>query len=97
MILHVTYSARSERIRIYLGPGGRSDMSKIAVIAKMRRDGRVVEVLPDGTERPFPDTPMRPMTELQDEAAAWRDPSRPRSSPGQNAFRGPERCGGRSG
>jgi putative transcriptional regulator len=43
----------------------------------MRRDGgvaRVVEVLPDGTERPFPDTPMRPMTEAEVEAAAGRDP-----------------------
>jgi putative transcriptional regulator len=49
-------------------------MSKIAIIAKMRRDGRVVDVLPDGTQRPFPDTPMRPMAESQDEAAAWRDP-----------------------
>jgi putative transcriptional regulator len=49
-------------------------MSKIAIIAKMRRDGRAVDVLPDCTKRPFPDTPMRPMAESQDEAAAWRDP-----------------------
>jgi putative transcriptional regulator len=40
----------------------------------MRRDGTVVEVLPDGTERPFPVTPMRPMTEAEIEAAAAADP-----------------------
>jgi putative transcriptional regulator len=40
----------------------------------MRRDGTVVEVLPDGTERPFPDTPMRPMTEAEVQAAALADP-----------------------
>jgi putative transcriptional regulator len=40
----------------------------------MRPDGTVVEVLPDGSERPFPDTPMRPMTEEEIEAAAWADP-----------------------
>ena len=28
------------------------------------------KVLPDGSERPFPDTPMRPMTEAEIEAAA---------------------------
>ena len=52
-------------------------MSKTTIIARMRHEGwvaRVIEVLPDGTERPFPDTPMRPMTEAEVEAAAWRDP-----------------------
>jgi putative transcriptional regulator len=41
-----------------------------------REDGvaRVVEVLPDGTERLFPDTPMRPMGEAELAAAAARDP-----------------------
>jgi len=34
----------------------------------------VVEVLPDGSERPFPDTPIRPMTEAEIEAAAAADP-----------------------
>ncbi len=38
-------------------------MSKTDTNARMHRDGTVAEVLPDGTERPFPDTPMRPMTE----------------------------------
>jgi hypothetical protein len=38
-------------------------MSKTDTTARMHRDGTVVEVRPDGTERPFPDTPMRPMTE----------------------------------
>ena len=63
VILHETYTERGERIR--------------TIIARMRREGgvaRVVEVLPDGTERSFPDTPMRPMTEAEVEAAAWRDP-----------------------
>lgn len=40
----------------------------------MRPDGTFVEVLADGSERPFPDTPMRPMTEEEIEAAAWADP-----------------------
>ncbi|MGB9646716.1 MAG: helix-turn-helix domain-containing protein [Stellaceae bacterium] len=37
-------------------------MSKTTITAKMRADGTVVEVMSDGSERPFPDTPMRPMT-----------------------------------
>ena len=45
-------------------------MSKTDTIARMHRDGTVLEVLPDGTERPFPDTPMRPMTEAKVAAAA---------------------------
>ena len=40
----------------------------------MRRDGTVVEVLPRGTEEPFPDSPMRSMTETEIEAAAAADP-----------------------
>jgi hypothetical protein len=31
----------------------------------MRADGTIVEVMSDGSERPFPDTPMRPMTEAE--------------------------------
>ncbi len=49
-------------------------MSKTTIITKTRRDGSVVQVLPDGRERPFADTPMRPMTEEEIEAAAWADP-----------------------
>ena len=49
-------------------------MSKSTTTARMRRDGTVVEVLADGSERPFPDAPMRPMTEEEIEAAAWADP-----------------------
>jgi putative transcriptional regulator len=45
-------------------------MSKKTTTAKIRSDGTVVEVLADGTERPFPDTPVRPMTEAEIEAAA---------------------------
>jgi putative transcriptional regulator len=40
----------------------------------MRPDGTVVEVLPDGGERPFPDAPMRPMTDEEVHAAALKDP-----------------------
>lgn len=42
--------------------------------AKFRSDGVVVEVLADGSERPFPKTAMRPMTEAEIEAAAAADP-----------------------
>ncbi len=48
-------------------------MSKKTTIAKIRSDGTVVEVLGKG-ERMFPDTPMRPMTEEEIEAAAAADP-----------------------
>ena len=49
-------------------------MSKTVTIAKMHSDGTVVEVLDNGSERPFPSTPMRPMTEAEIEAAAKADP-----------------------
>ena len=49
-------------------------MSKTTTIAKMRPDGSVVEVMADGTERPIPDTPMRPMTPEEVEEAARADP-----------------------
>ena len=55
-------------------------MSKTVTIAKMHSDGTVVEVLDNGFERPFPSTPMRPMTEAEIEAAAKADPdARPMS------------------
>jgi putative transcriptional regulator len=40
----------------------------------MRADGTIVEVISDGSERPFPDRPMRQMTEAEVEAAAAADP-----------------------
>jgi putative transcriptional regulator len=40
----------------------------------MRADGTVVEVMSDGSERPFPHTPMRTMTEAEIEVAAAADP-----------------------
>ena len=49
-------------------------MSKTTITARMSRDGTVVEVLADGTEQPFPKTPMRPMTEAEVHAAALADP-----------------------
>ncbi len=49
-------------------------MSNTTSYAKLGADGAVVEVLTDGTERPFPKTPMRPMTEAEVEAAAAADP-----------------------
>ena len=49
-------------------------MSKTTITAKMRADGTVVEIMSDGSERPFPDTPMRPMTEAEIAAAAAADP-----------------------
>jgi putative transcriptional regulator len=49
-------------------------MSKMTTTAKMRPDGTVVEVLDDGSERPLPKTPMRPMTEAEIAAAAAADP-----------------------
>ena len=42
--------------------------------AKIRSDGTVVEVLADGSERPFAETAMRPMTAAAIEAAAAADP-----------------------
>jgi putative transcriptional regulator len=49
-------------------------MSKMTITAKMRADGSIVEVMSDGSERPFPHTPMRAMTEAEIEAAAAADP-----------------------
>lgn len=49
-------------------------MSKTSTIARTRADGTLVEVLPDGTERPIPVTPVRPMTEAEVKAAAAADP-----------------------
>jgi putative transcriptional regulator len=43
-------------------------------MARIRPDGTIVEILDDGSERPFPKTPMRPMTEAEITAAAAADP-----------------------
>src|SRR5580704_17152064 len=55
-------------------PEGRRNMNKTVTTARIRPDGTVVEVLDDGTERPFPDSPMRPMTDEAIHAAALADP-----------------------
>jgi putative transcriptional regulator len=52
-------------------------MSKKTITARMRTDGTVVEVRPDGSERSFPYTPMRPMTESEIAAAAADPDARP--------------------
>jgi putative transcriptional regulator len=49
-------------------------MNKTTTTAKILADGTVVEVLDDGTQRPFPNTPMRSMTEAEISAAAAADP-----------------------
>jgi putative transcriptional regulator len=49
-------------------------MNERTIIARMRDDGTVVEVLSDGSERPLPDMPTRPMAEEEIEAAALSDP-----------------------
>jgi putative transcriptional regulator len=49
-------------------------MSEKIITAKIRSDGKVVEVLEDGRERPFPATAMREMTEAEIVAAAEADP-----------------------
>ena len=49
-------------------------MNKIHISARIRSDGEVVEILADGSERPFPETPMRPMTDDEISLAAAADP-----------------------
>jgi putative transcriptional regulator len=49
-------------------------MSKTITSARIRPDGVVVEILGGGKERPFPETPMRPMTGDEISAAAADDP-----------------------
>jgi putative transcriptional regulator len=52
-------------------------MSRTTTTAKIRSDGTVVEVSSDGTERSFPDTSMRPMTEAEIAAAGADLDARP--------------------
>ncbi|MEH2237531.1 helix-turn-helix domain-containing protein [Nostoc sp.] len=49
-------------------------MKETIITARMHKDGTAVEVLPDGSERPFTEQPMRPMTEEEIHAAAISDP-----------------------
>ncbi len=49
-------------------------MSENIINAKMRSDGSLVRVLPDGSEQPLPIPPSRPMTDAEIEAAALTDP-----------------------
>jgi len=49
-------------------------MNETTIIARKRRDGTLVEVLNDGSERPLPKKPTRPMTDEEIEAAALSDP-----------------------
>jgi putative transcriptional regulator len=56
-------------------------MSRSTTTAKIRADGTIVEVMGDGSERPLPSKPMRPMTEAEIAAAAAADPdARPMTS-----------------
>ena len=72
VILHITYqnaavASASSRL------AEQNAMSKTTTTARIRSDGADVEVLPEGTQRPFPNTPMRQMTEAQIAAAAEAD------------------------
>jgi len=49
-------------------------MSKTNTTARIRPDGAVVEILDDGSEKPIPQTPMRPMADADIAAAAAADP-----------------------
>ena len=58
-------------------------MNKTTMTAKIGSDGKVVEVLQNGTERPFPDTPIRSMTEAEIATAAASDPDARPMTPDQ--------------
>jgi putative transcriptional regulator len=60
-------------------------MSKTTTTARIQPDGTVVEILDDGSERPFPKTPMRPMTEAEIAAAAAADPDAKPMTPEERA------------
>jgi putative transcriptional regulator len=60
-------------------------MNETITSARIRPDGTVVERLNDGTERPFPKTPVRPMTEEEISAAAAADPDARPMTPEQLA------------
>ena len=58
-------------------------MNKTIMTAKIGSDGKVVEVLRDGAERPFPDTPIRSMTDAEIATAAASDPDARPMTPDQ--------------
>jgi putative transcriptional regulator len=60
-------------------------MSKTTTTARIRADGTVVEVLEDGSERPFPKRRKRVMTEEEISAAAAADPDARPMTPEQLA------------
>src|SRR3954451_7568576 len=49
-------------------------MCETTITARMRSDGVLVRVLPDGTEQPLPLAPLRPMSAEAVEEAAQSDP-----------------------
>ena len=49
-------------------------MNETTTIARMRRDGVLVRIKPDGTEEAMPVEPLAPMTPEEVEAAAAADP-----------------------
>ena len=65
--------------------GEQRDLSRTTTIARMRRDGVLVRVKPDGTEEVMPVEPLAPLTEAEVEAAAWRDPDAPPFTPDELA------------
>jgi putative transcriptional regulator len=55
-------------------PGGRRNVNKTDLIARMHRDGSLHQIMPDGTEVPMPvPGPLPPMSEAEIHAAALAD------------------------
>ena len=52
-------------------------MSKGTTIAKMRRNGRLVRIKPEGAEEELDTPPLTPMTAAEIETAAARDHENP--------------------
>jgi putative transcriptional regulator len=48
-------------------------MNKMTITARMHKDGTVVELLPDGSQRPFPEQPMKRKAEGEALAASLAD------------------------
>jgi len=75
-VLSVVYTERAERIRI-ISARRATKMSKTTTIAKMRRNGRLVRVKPDGTEEALDTPSLPPRSVAEIEAAAARDHDNP--------------------